>query len=174
MTDGYQEAKQRRNMLERLGEKIPGFRGFQDRELRRDVDKMQREHLSAQVLGLKRRIRLKVQEATDVGQIGALTGLDRLERRLDGLSQAVRFTDYGASGFFDAVKIYDEELEKLYQFDLSLLDDLATLESAVAAIPGPQGDGFDAAVSHALGLVGALEEKWAGRKQVVSDIVRKS
>jgi hypothetical protein len=34
---GYEQAKANRNVLEKLGEKIPGFRGFQDRELRRDV-----------------------------------------------------------------------------------------------------------------------------------------
>src|SRR5689334_15331538 len=36
MTDGFEQAKAQRNALERLGAMIPGFRGFQDRELRRD------------------------------------------------------------------------------------------------------------------------------------------
>ena len=40
MTDGYEEAKAGRNVLERLGEKIPGYRGFQDRELWRDVERL--------------------------------------------------------------------------------------------------------------------------------------
>lgn len=172
MTDGYEEAKSRRNALERLGEKIPGFRGYQDRELRRDVDKMQREHIAVQVLELKRKVRTKVQGFTDAGQIGALTGLDRLERRMDGLSQSIRFTDYGASGFFDVVKVYDEELNSLYHFDLALLDDVAALEQAIDAIPGPRGDGLEAAVEHALSLLGTFEEKWAGRKEIVSGVVR--
>jgi len=46
MTNSFDEAKAQRNILERLGEKIPGYRGFQDRELRRDVDRTLREHLA--------------------------------------------------------------------------------------------------------------------------------
>ena len=43
MGDGYESAQKQRNWLERLGARIPGFKGYQDRELRRDVDRMQRE-----------------------------------------------------------------------------------------------------------------------------------
>ena len=57
MSSGFDEAQIRRNWLERLGEKIPGFRGFQDRELRREVDKLQREYLSAETLRLKSTVR---------------------------------------------------------------------------------------------------------------------
>ena len=53
MTNGFDEAKAQRNWLERLGEKIPGLRGFQDRELRREVDKKQREYLAKSVAELK-------------------------------------------------------------------------------------------------------------------------
>ena len=53
MTNGYEEARGQRNWLERLGDKIPGYRGFQDRELRRDVDRQLREHLAAELGRLK-------------------------------------------------------------------------------------------------------------------------
>ena len=69
MTDGLDEAKDRRNLLERLGDKIPGFRGFQDRELRREVDKLQREHLGAELTALKGRLREKARSYTDAGRL---------------------------------------------------------------------------------------------------------
>jgi len=177
MSNGFDEAKERRNLLQRLGDKIPGFRGFQDRELRREVDKMQREHLSREVATVKKQVRRKVQAYSDAGRIAALTQLDRLERRLDGFSQGIRFTDYGYSGFFDAVKIYEEELDKLYAFDLSLLDDLTALEADIQAIPGPDtvgpGSGEpDESARKALERLNELEEKWAQRKTMISGVVR--
>ena len=66
---------------------------------------------------------------TDAGQIGALFLFGRMDGRLDGLSQGIRFADYGVSGFFDVVKINEPELEAIYQFDLSLVEDI---EAAVA------------------------------------------
>lgn len=174
MTEGFEEARSRRNWLERLGELIPGFRGFQDRELRREVDKMQREHLAKELGRLKVVSRGKARAYTDEGQLGVLHLFERLDRQLDGLSQAIRFSDYGASGFFDVVKINEPELEKLYQFDLSVLDDVSGLSGDLAAIPLPgKGDAAEA-VEQALTRVGALEDKWAGRKTVISEVVKAS
>ncbi len=172
MTNGFEEAQERRNWLEKLGEKIPGFKGFQDRQLRRQVDKLQREHLAQEVSRLKIAVRGKARAYTDAGQIGLLHLFDRLDRKLDGLAQAIRFTDYGMSGIFDVVKFREEELDKLYQFDLSLLDDLAHLSGDLAAVPLPgAGDARDG-LEQAVGRLQLLEEKWSGRKNVISDVVK--
>jgi len=175
---GYEQAKAQRNALERLGEKIPGFRGFQDRELRRDVDKLQREHLATEIGRLKAAVRDKARSYTDAGQIGALNGFDRLDRQLDGLAQSVRFTDYGASGIFDAVKVGESQLQRLYDFDLSLLDDLAAIEAEIASVPAPPtaagaaGETPAAALDRVQQGVRALDDKWRKRKQVMSDVVQ--
>ncbi len=172
MTQGFDDARRQRNWLERLGEKIPGFRGFQDRELRREVDKLQREYLAGSLLELKRDVRLKAQAYTDAAQIGSLHLFDRLDRRLDGLSQSIRFSDYGATGFFDVEKIGEEELAKIYEFDLSVLEDLRSLNDALSAIPDPGEGDTAASVDRALDELGALEGKWAGRRNVINDIVQ--
>lgn len=174
MSGGFEEAQERRNWLERLGEKIPGFRGFQDRQLRRQVDKLQREHLAQEVSRMKVAVRGKARSYTDAGQIGLLHLFDRLDRKLDGLAQAIRFTDYGVSGIFDVVKFREEELDKLYQFDLSLLDDLSHLSGDLGAVPLPgQGDARDG-LEQAVSRLELLEEKWSGRKNVISDVVKSS
>src|SRR3954467_8449498 len=104
MANGYEEARGQRNWLERLGDKIPGYRGFQDRELRRDVDRQLREHLAAELGRLKGAARDHARAYTDARKRAALNGFARLDRQLDGLSQAIRFSDYGAAGLFDPVK----------------------------------------------------------------------
>ncbi len=172
MTTGFDEAQERRNWLERLVDKIPGFRGFQDRELRREVDKLQREHLAKELGQIKQAVRGKAQAYTDAGQIGALYLFGRMDGRLDGLSQAIRFADYGQSGFFDVVKINEPELDAIYQFDLSLVEDIARLAGDVVAIPLPgQGDAQEAC-SQALAHIATLGDKWAERKNVISGVVK--
>ena len=174
MTNGFDEAKAQRNWLERLGEKIPGFRGFQDRELRREVDKMQREYLAGSIADLKGVVRDRARAYTDAAQIGSLHLFDRLDRRLDGLSQAIRFSDYGVTGFFDVEKIGEAELEKVYEFDLSLLGEIEDLTGSLSAIPSPgQGDP-EAGVEAALQKLSDLEERWSGRGTIINDIVKTS
>jgi hypothetical protein len=168
MPNGYEEAKSKRNFLERLGAKIPGYRGFQDRELRRDVDRLLREHLANEVGRLKGMLRDHARSYVDAAKIGALTGFDRLDRQLDGLSQAIRFSDYGATGFFDPVKIGEAELERLYQYDLSVTDDLAQMESEIAAVPAPGGEDPAPVLDRLQQAVRVLEDKWRQREAVVS------
>lgn len=171
MSNGYEEARGQRNWLERLGDKIPGYRGFQDRELRRDVDRTLREHLASELGRLKTVLRDRSRAWVDAGKIGALNGFDRLDRQLDGLSQAIRFSDYGASGLFDPVKIGDAELQRLYEFDLSVVNDLAQLESDVATLPAPGGEDPAAALDRLLQEARALDGKWRQREQVISNVV---
>jgi hypothetical protein len=96
----------------------------------------------------------------------------RLDTRLAGLSQSVRFADYGATGLFDPVKIGEPELERLYEFDLGLLADLDALETAVEAIPPPGGDDPRQAIEGALAAADRVRDKWASREQVIGNIVR--
>jgi len=172
MSNGYEEARAQRNVLEKLGEKIPGYRGFQDRELRRDVDRLQREHLSSELGRLKGVLRDRARSYTDAGKIGALTGFDRLDRQLDGLSQAVRFADYGATGLFDAVKIGEAELERVYQFDLALLDDIEVFEAMAATVPAPGSEDPAPVLDRLQQAVRALDAEWKKRETVISNIVQ--
>ena len=173
MANGFEEAREQRNWLERLGEKIPGFRGYQDRELRRDVDRRQREHLSKELGRMKTAVRGKARDYTDAGQIGVLHLFERLDSRLDGLSQAVRFADYGTSGIFDVEKIDEQALERLYEFDLSLLEDLGEIGTAVSLLPDPGDGDSKPALDRVLELADGLRDKWAGRDGMISNVVRR-
>jgi hypothetical protein len=172
MTDGYQAARARRNALERLGEQIPGFRGFQDRELRREVDRLQREHLAGELGRVKAGLRERARAYVDRGQLGVMAGFDRLDRQLDGLSQAVRFADYGAAGFFDPVKVGEPELGRLYEFDLALLGEVGALASAVAALPAPGDEPVDGALARLGEQVRGLADRWSRREEVIADVVK--
>jgi hypothetical protein len=174
MADGYDEAKKQRNWAERLGETIPGFRGYQDRELRREVDKQQREFLSDELVQIKGKARDKARNFADLGQIEPLDIFDRVDRRLEGLSQAIRFADYGSTGLFDPVKIGEEELQKLYQYDLSVIEDISRLADEVSAVPESEKGEVAASLKKVLGRLDALDEKWAGRRRAISKIVQTS
>jgi hypothetical protein len=132
---GTDRARDRRNLLERLGAKIPGFKGYLEREMRREVDKMQRDWLAAEVDRARRALNAKVR---DWSRSGNLAGLDLAasgEKLLDRFANRIRHADYGYTGFFDAVKIWDEELDRLYQFDLALSEQVEGLATRIQGLP---------------------------------------
>ncbi len=133
MSDPVAEGRDARNLLERLGARVPGFSGYLERELRREVDQLLRNDLAGRldaaracVAAVTRRLRL-----------GADALLDRLaavDRTLDGLANAVRRAGAGYAGLFDAVKVREVQLEALYRFDLGLVDAVDEVREAAAAL----------------------------------------
>ena len=54
--DIKKQSEEERNALERLLHTVPGFKGYFERELRRDADKVQRMFLVAKLRGARDRL----------------------------------------------------------------------------------------------------------------------
>ena len=170
MNDGMERARERRNLLEELGAKIPGFRGYLDRELRRDVDKMQRDWLANQVDRARFALNGKIRAWTKAGRLDVLSTAGSVEKVLDRLANRIRHADYGASGFFDAVKIRDAELEKIYAFDLALSETVEYLALQIEQLP-PSSD--DDTVNRLYDAVQAADRRFDERATVFEDVTQK-
>lgn len=170
MNDGMERARERRNLLEELGAKIPGFRGYLDRELRRDVDKMQRDWLANQVDRARFALNDKIRAWTKAGRLDVLSTAGSVEKALDRLANRIRHADYGASGFFDVVKIRDGELEKIYAFDLALSETVEYLALQIEQLP-PSSD--DDTVNRLYDAVQAADRRFDERATVFEDVTQK-
>jgi hypothetical protein len=170
MNDGMERARERRNLLEELGAKIPGFRGYLERELRRDVDKMQRDWLANQVDRARFALNGKVRAWTKAGRLDILSAAGSVEKALDRFANRIRHADYGASGFFDAVKIGGAELEKIYAFDLALSETVEYLALQVEELP-PSSD--DDTVNRLYDAVQAADRRFDERATVFEDVTQK-
>ncbi len=114
--------------VERLGEKIPGYSGYVERERRRDLDKLHREHLADRLRATKQPLNELMRELSSTGRLMEVGPIDRVLKKIDQIENRVRFASYGYSGFFDAVKIEEPQLEALYSFDLALVQKVEALE----------------------------------------------
>ncbi|HSO23691.1 MAG TPA: hypothetical protein VLT81_12330 [Chondromyces sp.] len=170
MNDGIKRARERRNLLEELGAKIPGFRGYLERELRRDVDKMQRDWLANQVDRARFALNGTIRAWTKAGRLDVLSTAGSVEKALDRLANRIRHADYGASGFFDAVKIRDAELEKIYAFDLALSEAVEYLALQIEQLP-PSSD--DDTVNRLYDAVQAADRRFDERATVFEDVTQK-
>lgn len=135
MTDGMEHARGRRNWLERIVEKIPGFRGYLERETRRDVDKMQRDYIAERLDRGRHELQYKIRDWSRAGQLENLDIASSLDKLLDRIANRIRHADYGTAGFFDAVKIGEAELEALYNFDLKMMETVDDLCGEIGKLP---------------------------------------
>lgn len=128
-----------RNWIEKISAKIPGYSGYIDRENRRDTDKRHREGLANEIRALKAPLNDVMKELTNGGRLFEVTPIDTALKKLDKIENRVRFATYGYAGFFDAVKIEQAQLDAIYRFDLSLVEQVEKLEADVAALKAQAG-----------------------------------
>lgn len=126
--DMYQSEK---NLLEKLADAIPGLKGYRDKEARRDTDKRFREYIARRIEAASEAIEEVKREILNQGELDELDDLERLAQKMFKAANSIRHATYGYSGFFDQVKIQENELDRIYQYDLSLLTDVEAIEAGM-------------------------------------------
>lgn len=170
MNEGLERARERRNFLERIGARIPGFRGYLEREMRREVDKMQRDWLALQVDRGREALQGRIRDWSRSGNLANLDLAASSDKALDRLANRIRHADYGSSGFFDAVKIGEAELDRLYAFDLALIGTVENLVERMELLPATAAEPDLRAL---LDAVQAADRQFDERATVFEDVTQK-
>jgi hypothetical protein len=153
--------------FEALVAKIPGYKGYKKKEQRREADKLLRLHVAKKYeeqLGKLNEIQYNL---TLQGRLGVLVPLERAAMKLQLLIDRIKTASYGYAGLFDAIKVEEDDLTKLYEFDEAMLAGVDTLAGALNAV-AEKGKTEDP-TAEAYQLVTALETlntTWSGRQDV--------
>jgi hypothetical protein len=131
--DVYGAAKKQMRLSERIMAEIPGFRGYKEKELRRESDKLIRNNLSQKLVQARTGFKTIFQKMSDRRQMDVLTDMDRIVAKFDRVAEKVNHASYGYSGFFNVVKIQEEALDRMIDFDNQLIDQVNNIAAEVDA-----------------------------------------
>jgi hypothetical protein len=168
MADLFQKITDSKGLLEKIVGFIPGFKGYMEKESRREADRLLRDLITNRYgEQLDRVSRLQTQ------LIGS-GGLEHVDELQDAATRIQRFVDMvktaaqGYSGFFDAVKVKEAELAKLYAFDNALLENASAVKGAVDAVEAAIGtDGLSAAIRNLVTVIAECNTTFEKRKEVL-------
>jgi hypothetical protein len=131
--------------FENLARKIPGYAGYKEKELRREADKLLRMQVASKFDDQRRRLSELQNQLISQTQIEFLDDLERAAMKLQLLIDRIKTASYGYAGLFDAVKVKEEQLDALYDFDNRMLDFVGEIASDVdqvsSAITAKEGIG---------------------------------
>ena len=144
MSDILGRIREEQDVFGKLLGKLPGFNGYFDREQRRSADKLLRETVAARYEEQWRRISSLQRDLISQGGLAYVDDLEGAAIKLRQFIDRVRTASYGYAGFFDAVKINSEELEKLYQYDLWMLSLVDEIGRAIDNVEASLGNGWPA------------------------------
>ena len=138
MTDFQGQIEEGRGKLKELLRKIPGFKGYIEMEDRRTADKMVRNAVADRFQEQLDRLTGVMSEFVDRGDLEYMDKLEGVAVKIRTFIDKIRHAVYGYSGFFDAIKIDQDKLDKLYGYDQALLDGIdgisETLDNLASAV----------------------------------------
>ncbi|NLD71906.1 MAG: hypothetical protein GX649_04225 [Chloroflexi bacterium] len=157
MVDDLTEKTQSaRSSLEDLIAKVPGVGAYQEKEKRRDADKLLRLHVARRLEEQLARVNEVQYQLTSQGRLDVTLLLERASTKLQLLIDRIKTASYGYAGFFDAIKVDEDALDKLYRFDERMLDASDELEITVGRlVEAIQGE--EPIIEQANGLIRQLE-----------------
>lgn len=156
--------------LERLAAKIPGYRGYKEKESRREADRLLRQHLVAQLDEERRRLTEIQRRMLDSGGLRMLDDVDRVLIKVQKLSDTIRSASYGYAGLFDAIKVKEAQLDALYQFDNEMVEKVGAIREAVKALVAAQDANTDLrpAIDQVLAAAEEANRHWRERENVIT------
>jgi hypothetical protein len=163
-------------LSERIAAFIPGFRGYKEKELRRESDRLLRNHLYLKLSTEKNDLREISQKIADRRYFDVMTEMDRLLAKMDRIAEKVNHASYGYGGFFDAVKVKEDNLDNMIAFDNKLIDDVSALASQIDAFKADLASGntsnLKTNVQNVTVKIESLEDTFDQRNEVIMGVTQ--
>lgn len=134
MVDYKDTVEGQRSWLEWITGKIPFYGGYKEKENRREADRLLRDHLVNEF----REALTNAEDITNQMLTGpGLLHLDQIGRgntRLQTLIDKIKTAEQGYSGFFSPIKMDEDALDALYEFDYNMLVKLDEIKETLSNI----------------------------------------
>ena len=169
MEDFFQKVTSQQDPFKKLVSFIPGFKGYIERQNRRDADKVLRDTVAQRFEDQWRRTSQLQSDLVSNGQIAFVDDLERAAIKLRTFIDKISTAPRGYSGLFDAVKINEEELESIYQFDAAFFDLAEQVGRALDNVEASLGEpaALPAAIRNVTTLARQAVETYNRRSEVV-------
>ena len=143
MSDFFGRVTSDQDPFKKLVSYIPGFGGYIERENRRAADKLLRDTVARRFEELYKRLSSLQSDLISQGNIEYVDDMEKAALLIRTFTDKIRNASYGYSGLFDAVKINQDELTKIYTYDAAFFDlaeqiknALDTVEASLGAVEG--------------------------------------
>jgi hypothetical protein len=170
MTDLYEQIKGDRGRIESFIGKIPGYKGYKEKEMRREADKLLRDALARRLEEQWRRLPDIQKQLLSSAQIQWLDDIEGATMKVQLFIDRLKTATYGYAGFFDAVRVKEDELDQLYNFDMALSENVDDIGAAVDALSSAamSKEGIGEAIARLNSAAVMANESFNRRRDVIT------
>ena len=119
-------------LFEKIKMYIPGYKGYKEKNLRRDADRAVRQELSRTIQGAKADL-AEIQRGL-IDDFDLMMDIERIRTKVDKYDIDIKKAVNGYSAFHDSVKILEDDLDRVMSWDAKILDDIQAMREATEKI----------------------------------------
>lgn len=119
------------NILVKIGSLIPGYNGYAVRDELRNTDKKLRENLARTIQETELIIMTNQKILINKNEIQSCKEWEISRKSLNTLLSKIKNATYGESSFFSENQLKEEELEKIYSYDLEISERVSLISKTV-------------------------------------------
>ncbi|MGN1044552.1 MAG: hypothetical protein ACI4Q9_01165 [Candidatus Methanomethylophilaceae archaeon] len=127
-------SKENRGIFERICLWIPGYRGYRQKNIRRDVDKEVRAQVARTIEGSKTVLSNIQRGAAELGDIQTAKAVERIRIKTDTYLKNIESAEAGYSGIWEVTKTKEGELEAVMEWDAKLIESGQDLKKLLNAV----------------------------------------
>lgn len=162
--------KSNESWLEKIKRYIPGYDGYVNKDNARELDTMVRNQLAVKLEENKTRIKNAVSSLSKNGRLFETTDIDKIDKKNENCIGQFKSAARGYSGAFDVVKIKEDKLNRIYEFDEGLLSDVTNVNALFSALENNAAANLD--VSADVAKVSAALDELLRKFQERENILR--
>ena len=174
MTDFREKVKEDRGLLKKIELAIPGFRGYRKREDLRIADRLLREELAN---GLGHAARAAEEARNTLAkrkELDILEDMATLVSRINTSVARIRHAEQGYTGVSPDYRIEEHELNKMYEWDLGLLENIESLKTISSDLqanaPSMQAAEMSKEIDSALASLASFDQLFDSRREAFANL----
>jgi hypothetical protein len=175
--DIREQVEENRGAMKKLELLIPGLRGYRSKEDIRVSDELLRNQVADRLDNVKSNLEQLRKQVAGNGDFTNLTSVGSLISQIQGLSGEVRHAAQGYAGWVAPIQINEDKLNKLYEYDYSIVSSVFQLDDATSQgnlrYDATAPNSIQTALGQFSGTVADIKQKWSLRLETIEGIAVK-
>ena len=118
MVDYMEKSKQDRGIFERISLYIPGYSGYRQRNMRRDIDRLVRSHVALSIKEVKTVMADLKRQVMDNGDLQSVKAMERITVKIDTYMKTIESAESGYSGMWETIKTNESDLDSIVELGI--------------------------------------------------------
>ena len=141
MPDYMQKSKEDRGIFERIALYIPGYRGYREKNIRREIDRLVRSHIALSIKEAKTVLSDLKRQIMENGDIDSVRSIERINTKIDTYMKSIESAESGYSGIWETMKTTESDLDGVVEWDEKLVIGSEELKAALTKLRDDVDDG---------------------------------